>query len=563
MALYYPAFWISFSIFQAAPALVRVAARGDQLVSFEISPLGLVASSLPTNPARQTHESPLHPDLFSLVLYAGLLFAVVAVLAVVGRACRTLSGFLVAILADVLLLPWLAGLLFAKAFSARIVFEAAPFFVVLCVGLRWMLVGWVRAGYWGRVTSLFAGFVLLPLPLWTAIRLSTHVPFWPVLLAMGPSGIAALVVSIRPVSGQPERWRWTLVAVGAAVTILLAAAVAPARRAANRAFARARAAKAQAEMAAIPEVPANAPYPKVFFQRGVNFTAEWPARYDSEAARQMLRRLPAYGVNAIALVPYGWSSAKPPRVHIGGGPDTWESDEGVEILARLAHSLGMKVMLKPAIWDSYKLEIDSAQDRARWFDQYGLFLDHYARLATRIHADLFFVGGEFDHLSEYDSDWRKLIARVRPLYPGPLIYGANFGKEFATLTFWDALDCIGLQEYYPLPDDLSTDSLVQKVEAVQRKYGKPVIFTEAGFPAYQSANRQPWEDTKGGKIDVAEQARCYDAILRAFYKQPWFEGVYWWKVGTDDEGDPEDGSLTPWGKPAMDVVKRWYLEGGR
>ena len=28
-------------------------------------------------------------------------------------------------------------------------------------------------------------------------------------------------------------------------------------------------------------------------------------------------------------------------------------------------------------------------------------------------------------------------------------------------------------------------------------------------------------------------------------------------------GGPEDGSHTPWGKPAMDVVARWYLRGGR
>jgi hypothetical protein len=52
-------------------------------------------------------------------------------------------------------------------------------------------------------------------------------------------------------------------------------------------------------------------------------------------------------------------------------------------------------------------------------------------------------------------------------------------------------------------------------------------------------------------------------IFKAFYAKPWFNGMYWWKVGTNGFGGPEDGSHTPWGKPAMDVVKRWYVNGGR
>jgi len=99
---------------------------------------------------------------------------------------------------------------------------------------------------------------------------------------------------------------------------------------------------------------------------------------------------------------------------------------------------------KPGIWGAYKLEFSSAQDRAAWFDQYRVFLEHYARLATRIHADLFCVGGEFVKLTPYEAEWRKLIARARELYPGPLVYAANHGTEFETITFWDALDYIGL-----------------------------------------------------------------------------------------------------------------------
>ena len=141
-----------------------------------------------------------------------------------------------------------------------------------------------------------------------------------------------------------------------------------------------------------------------------------------------------------------------------------------------------------------------------WFDQYQRFLEHYVQLAKTSHADLFCVGGELAHLTPYDSEWRKLIARVRQLYPGPLVYAANFGEEFEHVAFWDDLDYIGLQEYYPLPDNLAVDSIVQKVETVQQKYHRPVIFTEVGFPSLAGANRQPWDDSQSTRISLQAQA---------------------------------------------------------
>ena len=45
--------------------------------------------------------------------------------------------------------------------------------------------------------------------------------------------------------------------------------------------------------------------------------------------------------------------------------------------------------------------------------------------------------------------------------------------------------------------------------------------------------------------------------MAAFWKQPWFYGMYPWKVSAHGDVGPEDRSLTPWKKPAMEVVK-WY-----
>lgn len=310
--------------------------------------------------------------------------------------------------------------------------------------------------------------------------------------------------------------------------------------------------------------PAAAPYPKLFFQRGVNFTAEGPVGYDPKAALPVLDRLQSYGVNSIALVPYGFADSREPAIHFGHGG--MERTEDIEALTALAHQRGMNVLLKPQLWTRGgfpgNLEFTDPRGRAQWFAEYRKFLEYYATAAARMHADLFSIGVELGKMTPYDAEWRALIARAHELYPGPLVYSATQGPEFENIRFWDALDYIGLNEYYPLPDNLSTADLVRTVETVQKKFARPVIFTEAGFCSYEHPNRAPWDETPRA-LAPADQARCYDAVLRAFYAKPWFQGVYWWKVGTNGLGGPDDGSHTPWGKSAMDVVKHWYLKGGR
>jgi len=304
-----------------------------------------------------------------------------------------------------------------------------------------------------------------------------------------------------------------------------------------------------------------APHP--FFQRGVNFTAEWPVGYDPARAAKILGQLPRYGINAIALVPYGFERKNSPDVHFGGG---WEREDLIRNLTAMAHRKGMKVFLKPQIWyqEGFPGDIDfhSEADRARWFSGYRRFILHWADEAAAAHSDLFAVGVEFVCLSRYESEWRRIIAEARKHYHGPLTYAANSGPDFEDARFWDALDYIGLNEYYPLPGNLSFSAVLRTVETVQKRYHRPVIFPEAGFASIAGSHHHPWDETPT-KLSLDEQARCYDTLLKAFYKKPWFQGVYWWKVGTNGFGGPNDSSLTPWGKPAMQIVANWYRNGGR
>jgi Glycoside Hydrolase Family 113 len=562
-AFYFPVFWICFSLVRCARDLVRWALFGAHVADVGLSPLSAFIMM-----SRARNQGSIHPrwtyeNSDWMVLCVVLI--TVALLVLLGKRQRLLAGLGLGTLADLALMMELSRRVFAPRLfpGPWLIFGGLIYLAVLALGLRWTLSAWPAIGslrrYPGRLVVLASVFVILPLCLLTWFRLSSRFfAWWNFAALIIPAALAATVVSLWPVRKmqppQPNGWR--SFSFGVVATCVMIFGI----QQGARAIGRARTAAIHKILAAYPPVDANAPYPKLFFQKGVNFTVEGPDGYSSAEGRRILASLPQFGVNAVALVPYGFTrTGKSPTVGFGG----WERDDQMRVAARVAHARGMRVMLKPAIWNAISLQFQSPQERRVWFQQYQKFLVHYARLATEIHADIFCIGGEFTHLSRYDAEWRTLIASVRQIYPGPLVYAANFGQEFETVKFWDALDYIGLQEYYPLPSDLDASSVIERVEKVQREFNKPVIFTEVGFSSAAGANRDPWNDSGPSQVDLDLQRECYQAIFRAFYGKPWFEGMYWWRIGSDGDGGPQNDSFTPWDKPAMNVVKRWYTDGGR
>jgi hypothetical protein len=189
-------------------------------------------------------------------------------------------------------------------------------------------------------------------------------------------------------------------------------------------------------------------------------------------------------------------------------------------------------------------------------------MERLGTMARRIHADLLCVGYEMGPAFEYDAEWREVIRRVRKVYPGPLTISPSQGEQFEGITFWDALDYIGIDNYYPLLDTYDYSDVVAKLERVHDQYGKPVLLTEVGFASALGAHREPWAEPRT-TLSLEEQSRCYRTVFEALYQKPWFMGMYWWKIDTDGLGSRRDRSLTPWGKPAMLIVKDWYTSGKR
>jgi hypothetical protein len=160
-----------------------------------------------------------------------------------------------------------------------------------------------------------------------------------------------------------------------------------------------------------------------------------------------------------------------------------------------------------------------------------------------------------------------MIAHLRQVYHGPLVYAANYGKEFEGITFWDSLDYIGLDNYYPVRT--STDQGVdvmkaafqqqrEKLKAIALHYGRPLIFTEIGYMANEAAGMGPAEG-EYSTYNEQLQAQCYRLALETYWDQPWFYGMYWWKWFSDvsDRGQSADRH-SPHGRAAEKVVTEWY-----
>ncbi|NVO33001.1 glycoside hydrolase family 113 [Hymenobacter lapidiphilus] len=302
-----------------------------------------------------------------------------------------------------------------------------------------------------------------------------------------------------------------------------------------------------------------------------------------------LEPLTKAGVTWIAQMPFGWmAGATEPSVQLRTGVPSrryWgESDAGILFTARRARQRGIRTLLKPHLWlrgpgGSWVGDINmtSEADWQAWFSSYSAFILHYARLAEAGQLDALCIGTELERTVGHEAEWRALIRQIRQVYRGPLTYAANWSGEFEQVKFWDALDFIGVQAYFPLSTEPSPKKAqllagwrepLRRIAAVQKQYNKPVVFTEAGYKTTVDAAAKPWEWPQ--KLDVltptdeATQAACYAALFETFWPKPWFKGIFIWKwyPGLQPDGPSRrHADFTPQHKPAERVMSEWFLKG--
>jgi hypothetical protein len=294
--------------------------------------------------------------------------------------------------------------------------------------------------------------------------------------------------------------------------------------------------------------------------------------YHAPAVERQLDALSKLGANAVSLMPFAFQPGadRPELRFFNRGPSS-ETDVGLIHAARAARARGIRVLWKPHVWVAGaswpgEIAMRSEADWAAWWRGYRRYVLHHALLARWAGADLFCVGVELSKTIGRETEWRDLIAAVRLFYPGPVTYAANWYGDLESVRFWDRLDLVGVDAYFPLAEKPGAGRealargaklVAERLARAARRAGKPILLTEVGFAAKQEAWMEP--HVEGGTYSEEDQAAAYDALLAALDHHPWLAGTFIWKAfsapGSDGGGEAD---FRFQGRKAEGVVSRYY-----
>ncbi|MEL7371281.1 MAG: hypothetical protein AAFN74_20330 [Myxococcota bacterium] len=307
--------------------------------------------------------------------------------------------------------------------------------------------------------------------------------------------------------------------------------------------------------------------PKPGFMKGVVVSCPGYGRvWGSPAMTKTLRTLKPLGVDWVQIHPYAGVRRD--------GRIRWQPAEETGYLpgaVRIAREEGVKLFWKPhlAYWGSFQwrgaITFSSEAEWRRFFDGYRSFIVDQARFAQKHSIPLFAVGLEYHQTLKYEAEWRRIIKAVRAVYKGRITYAANW-DNIERVPFWDALDVIGVQAYFPLSNSRNPtfDEIrrgwakpMATLNRLAKKFDKPYVFAEIGYSRSLDAASKPWEPaTDSSDAAVANRRRLMEVALTHFNREDRLEGMFWWKwVPRAGYGDGDFSMMAP---EAKTLLRRYW-----
>ena len=303
--------------------------------------------------------------------------------------------------------------------------------------------------------------------------------------------------------------------------------------------------------------------------------------YQPPLTDQSLQNLASTGTNWIAVMVSAHQETIESTTIFHTQPSTATNSE-VRRVVDLAHSLGMRVLLMPALhlsndpthWHGQiGTAFTSEAQWQQWFAAYQEHINYYAAFAQEAGVDMLFIGNELGGVTHREDDWRRIIKEVRDKFKGPITYDSLVDGTFPfgerqRIKWWDALDYIGVCGYKPLTkkNDPTIAELKEAwmksgyladLEEFSKQFNRPIIISEIGYVSADGTNTEPANMQKfaNAASDPQEQADCYQAALEVFWGKPWLKGIFWHQWSAKGLIWPE----SPQSKPAEEVLKKFYL----
>ena len=291
-----------------------------------------------------------------------------------------------------------------------------------------------------------------------------------------------------------------------------------------------------------------------------------------ELTAKDFERINSSNANWVAVIPYGFSPSNHPQVSFNSERQWWgERVDGAAQMVKLAQEKGYKLMLKPQVWifrgwvGDYGF--DTEKEWEVWEKSYENFIITFARLADSLEVKLFCLGTEYKRATtERPQYWSSLIDSIRQIYDGEITYAANW-DEYEQIPFWDKLDFIGVDAYFPLSQEETPEMselllnwlpVKTRMKLLSDSLNKPVLLTEFGYRSVDKAAGNQW-NLKSSPVNMEAQRRAYLAIFESLWVETWVSGGFVWKWQfRSGAGGLNDGSYTPQGKPALEILKSVY-----
>ena len=283
-----------------------------------------------------------------------------------------------------------------------------------------------------------------------------------------------------------------------------------------------------------------------------------------------------FHANWVALMPFGYMpSDKEPMLTFNTEWQWWgETHEGIKATSSLFYMQGIKRMLKPQIWIkggrfTGLIAMKSEEEWLQFEKKYETFILYYAKLAQEEHIELLCIGTELNLFVKSRPDyWKLIILKIRKMYSGKLTYAANW-DSYENPAFWDELDYIGIDAYFPL-SAATTPTVKELNEAwtptkialnkFSQKKQKSIIFTEYGYRSIDFCAEKPWVSDTKANYNVAAQQNALISIFDTFWQETWFTGGFLWKWfdSNPNAGGQNHTGFTVQNKKTETTVKKMY-----
>lgn len=310
---------------------------------------------------------------------------------------------------------------------------------------------------------------------------------------------------------------------------------------------------------------------------GVSFVA-------SNAKVSSKHVLPVVNLNAnyAAVMPFGFIRNLKHAEILYNSKRQWfgETLAGTKQYIETLQKQNIKIMLKPQIWVWHGeftgfIKMDNEADWKALENSYSKFILEYAMLANQLNVDIFCIGTELEQfIANRTPYWLNLIENIKSVYKGKLTYAANW-DEFKRTPFWNKLDFIGIDAYFPVSDSKTpTFEECMKgwtrhktiIKAIAKKSGKPILFTEFGYRSVDYSGKEPWKSDRGmSKVNLEAQTNTTRALFETFWKEDWFAGGFVWKwfINHDEVGGKNNPMFTPQNKPVEAIIRKQYSTGSK